>query len=150
MSPKTARLPLLPSGPDGVHSVLPHGTQLLTKRIQHTNIRLKRAEREGFEPSNPCRLRAFQARALGQTMRPLQSRSLVYLFSVSRASLQVNLSHAFIGESRWAGKWAIPGYTGMVSALKWCKRASIKAASVVSVGARATLRPNACAAAAVC
>src|SRR3972149_1431743 len=29
------------------------------------------AEREGFEPSIPCGIRAFQARALGQTMRPL-------------------------------------------------------------------------------
>lgn len=32
------------------------------------------AEREGFEPSKPFGLRAFQARALGQTMRPLHAK----------------------------------------------------------------------------
>ncbi len=31
------------------------------------------AERKGFEPSIPCGIRAFQARALGQTTLPLQS-----------------------------------------------------------------------------
>ena len=30
------------------------------------------AERVGFEPTEPCGSRALQARALGQTMRPLQ------------------------------------------------------------------------------
>lgn len=34
---------------------------------------LQKAEREGFEPSRAFALRAFQARALGQTMRPLQN-----------------------------------------------------------------------------
>ena len=70
VAPRTNRLPLLPSGPDGVHGVLPHGTQQLTKRCKHAIM----AEREGFEPSRACTLRAFQARALGQTMRPLQIR----------------------------------------------------------------------------
>jgi hypothetical protein len=73
VSPRTVYLPLLPSGPGGVRSVLPHRTQRLTKRCKHTNCApTNEAEREGFEPSNPFRLRAFQARALGQTMRPLQ------------------------------------------------------------------------------
>ena len=50
-----------------------------------------KAEREGFEPSNPCRLRAFQARALGQTMRPLQAEpSQVY----PRQRLMATFGHA--------------------------------------------------------
>ena len=67
VAPRTNRLPLLPSGPDGVHGALPHRTQQLTKRCKHA-----KAEREGFEPSRAFTLRAFQARALGQTMRPLR------------------------------------------------------------------------------
>jgi hypothetical protein len=37
VSPRTVCLPLLPSGPGGVHSVLPHRTQCLAKRWNHTN-----------------------------------------------------------------------------------------------------------------
>ena len=72
VSPKAGWLPLLPSGPGGVHSALPHRTQPLTERCGHT-ISFVKAEREGFEPSRACTLRAFQARALGQAMRPLQA-----------------------------------------------------------------------------
>ena len=39
------------------------------------------AEREGFEPSKPFGLRAFQARALGQTMRPLHT-GLEYITAI--------------------------------------------------------------------
>ena len=87
VSPRTVCLPLLPSDPGGVHSVLPHRTQRLTKRCKYTNRALPiQAEREGFEPSNPCRLRAFQARALGQTMRPLLMHARLYCSSPRRAS----------------------------------------------------------------
>ncbi len=33
---------------------------------------VSQAERVGFEPTEPCGSRALQARALGQTMQPLQ------------------------------------------------------------------------------
>ena len=36
-------------------------------------MQTREAEREGFEPSRAFTLRAFQARALGQTMRPLRT-----------------------------------------------------------------------------
>ena len=35
------------------------------------------AERVGFEPTNPFGLRALQARALGQAMRPLPTKTTV-------------------------------------------------------------------------
>ena len=53
------------------------------------------AEREGFEPSNPFGLRAFQARALGQTMRPLlNSRD----YTVHRRGGQVEASRTVVHE----------------------------------------------------
>ena len=50
VSPKTGCLPLLPSDPGGVHSVLPHRTQRLTKRREYTNLSLhKSTQRRGWD-----------------------------------------------------------------------------------------------------
>src|SRR5690606_25850287 len=40
VSPRTICVPLLPSDPGGVGSVLPHGTQQSTKRSKHTNYEI--------------------------------------------------------------------------------------------------------------
>ena len=119
-APRPIRLPLLPSGPDGVHSDLPRKTRPSTPaarewskagspwggvlprcsglRVQgtassppsttfeslpvrdtdgngHVAQTWRGAEGEGFEPSIPCGIRAFQARALDQLCDP--SRGMV-------------------------------------------------------------------------
>ena len=101
MAPRTNRLPLLPSGPDGVHGVLPHRTQQLTKRCKHA-----KAEREGFEPSRACTLRAFQARALGQTMRPLRIERGDYQ---RRPAATLSKSQISIAKRRTMGKFGANG-----------------------------------------
>ena len=50
---------------------------------------LTRAERVGFEPTMACAILAFQASALGQTMRPLQYPSLAARI-IARRAMPVN------------------------------------------------------------
>ncbi len=57
VAPRTNRLPLLPSGPDGVHGALPHRTQQLTKRCKHARRRgrdLNPRELSLYELSRPA------------------------------------------------------------------------------------------------
>ena len=74
MAPRTNRLPLLPSGPDGVHGVLPHRTRQLTKRCKH-------ARRRGRD-LNPREL------SLYELSRPAHSARLCDLSELERAALK--------------------------------------------------------------
>ena len=74
MAPRTNRLPLLPSGPDGVHGVLPHRTRQLTKRCKH-------ARRRGRD-LNPREL------SLYELSRPAHSARLCDLSELERAAIK--------------------------------------------------------------
>ncbi len=74
MAPRTNRLPLLPSGPDGIHGVLPHRTRQLTKRCKH-------ARRRGRD-LNPREL------SLYELSRPAHSARLCDLSELERAAIK--------------------------------------------------------------
>ncbi len=86
VAPSANRLPLLPSGPDGVHGALPHRTQRLTKRCKHARRRGRDLNPRGLSPyelSRPahsarlCDLSGLKASAHTATWRRLSSKSRI-------------------------------------------------------------------------